>query len=58
MATFPLGEEAGKRLVVRARALMKELIPSWRIVGFVKYSTRKYVGVRLGGTNLWECSYN
>ena len=36
---------------------MKEIVPSWRIVGFVKYSTRKYIGVGLGGTNLWECGY-
>lgn len=49
MATFPLCKEASKRLFVRARALMVELIPSWRIVSFVKYSTRKYIGIGLDG---------
>ena len=49
MATFPLCKEASKRLFVRARALVVELIPSWRIVGFVKYSARKYICIGLDG---------
>ena len=52
MATFPLCKEASKRLFVRARALVVELIPSRRIVGFVKYSTRKYIGIGLDGMGM------
>lgn len=49
MATFSLSKEASKRLFVRARALVVELIPSWRVVSFFKYSAGKYIGIGLDG---------
>lgn len=52
MATFSLSKEASKRLFVRARALVVELIPSWRVVGFFKYSAGKYIGIGLDGKGM------